>query len=380
MINPRRKNTRRSTSIILIIVCASLLFAQAKKSDCLIPIPSCGKLQLSLPQEWNASINEEKHEEIPTFSISIGKDNEILALVSPLSPCGSGEKYDNIDKMLEEESKMLLPNAVESNVSISKIPSNKNHSIYYFSLTDKAPEPGDFKYLTRIIGLIDNALINITILKHKKDDSRTNTFLSALSKADLVEKDKAVKPIAKSDTLYFTGKDIFLEKDSMAIIGKKENKILTVSNLKINTAIVLPYTEDWQFWSTPNTLLSGNSGGIKFSLIRVIKNDSDIKYLESVKMGLEESKDRHGLVKAEIKEFKGIPILRTYSIPPKMPGVDIDGLAQFSYFGVKRDGKYLYVYHISKIAVTEKENWPGDKAFIKFASIGLQVNIEKNLK
>lgn len=367
-------------SFLFVILIINFINAETNTKGCMVPIPSCGSLKINLPKEWNLKINDENDDRIPTFRITINGDDKLVVLVSPLGPCGSGSNFGSIKEMLESESNMLLPSAIESSVKISSLPSKRNNQISYFSLTDKAPDKDGYKQLTRCIALIDEALINVTIFYNDKKNSKREIFLNALGKAELIEDKNSIKAADKNDTLNFTGEDIFINKDSIAIIGKKESGILTFTDLKTNVAIILPYTESWTFWSTPTTLISGNSQGINFSLMAIKTDQSPLSYMQTVKKQLEDTKERHGLQKAEFKEFKGTKILRTYSIPPKQPGVDMKGIVQFSYFGAKKDSNYLYVYHISKITKTEDDNWTGDKTFLKFASIGLQVNIEKTLR
>jgi hypothetical protein len=58
-----------------------------------------------------------------------------------------------------------------------------NHTGYYFSITDKAPNPGEYRYMTGGSIGVGNLLLNFTILHRVKDAQTVRDALSLLREA-----------------------------------------------------------------------------------------------------------------------------------------------------------------------------------------------------
>ncbi len=58
-----------------------------------------------------------------------------------------------------------------------------NNTGYYFSVTDKAPNPGEYRYLTRGEIGVGNFLLSVTILHRVKDSQSVQDTFSMLQEA-----------------------------------------------------------------------------------------------------------------------------------------------------------------------------------------------------
>ena len=58
-----------------------------------------------------------------------------------------------------------------------------NHTGYYFSVTDKNPEPGEYRYLTQAGIGVGNLLLHVTVLHRVKESGAVKDTLSMLREA-----------------------------------------------------------------------------------------------------------------------------------------------------------------------------------------------------
>ncbi len=89
---------------------------------------------------------------------------------------------DNVRTLVEKEGQKLLPNAVETKIILQEI-RGADHTGFYFVVTDKAPNPGGYRYMTH--GAIDvgNLLLSATILHRVKESESVKDALFALREA-----------------------------------------------------------------------------------------------------------------------------------------------------------------------------------------------------
>jgi hypothetical protein len=63
-----------------------------------------------------------------------------------------------------------------------------SHIGYYFSITDKAPNPGEYRYMNRGVIGVGNLLLNATILHRVKESESVKDALSLLREARQIVK------------------------------------------------------------------------------------------------------------------------------------------------------------------------------------------------
>jgi hypothetical protein len=117
------------------------------------------------------------------FNPSKGNDFEIMVTVQWGK---TGEQdfngQDKVRTLVEKEGKKLLPNTVETKIELQEI-RGIDHTGYYFTVTDKAPNPGEYRYLTHGAIGVGNLLLSATILHRVKESESVKDALSALRDA-----------------------------------------------------------------------------------------------------------------------------------------------------------------------------------------------------
>jgi len=148
-------------------------------------IPDHGVLELNVPTSWKGELHKPQENMPPTiiFKPALGNNFEILITVLWDT---AGEKDFNsparVRTLVENDGQKILPKSVENRLVVQQIRGINNIG-YFFSLTDKAPNPGEFRYITRGGIAVGNLLLNVTILYRVKDSPSVRDALSMLREA-----------------------------------------------------------------------------------------------------------------------------------------------------------------------------------------------------
>ncbi|HKD41424.1 MAG TPA: hypothetical protein VKB87_14165 [Myxococcaceae bacterium] len=142
------------------------LCASAFAADVRIPLPTAEDIVLSIPDNWKAQVRPTTSG-MPHAAVIIGPTpDQLMLLISPITP-----QKPNVPPLTDERVRSIVQGAAASAKSSSVEQELPIVSLglpgaigYYFSATDRAPKPGEWKYLTQgSIGL-GEVLITFTVL------------------------------------------------------------------------------------------------------------------------------------------------------------------------------------------------------------------------
>ena len=88
---------------------------------------------------------------------------------------------------INQDGQKLLNKTVETKIVLQEIKGTNNTGCY-FSITDKAPDPGEYRYMTRGGIGVGNLLLSVTVLHRVKDSEAVKEALSILREAKQVSK------------------------------------------------------------------------------------------------------------------------------------------------------------------------------------------------
>jgi len=164
---------------------AGIVDAEEKTASKKYPIPEHGVLELNVPASWKTKTHKPQENMPPTmiFNPATGNDFQVTVMVL----WGKKEEPDfnrpeNVKTLLEKDGQKLLPRPVETKIVLQEI-RGVNHTGYYFSVTDKNPEPGEYRYMTRGAIGVGDLLLDTTILHRVKESGVVKEALSMLRQA-----------------------------------------------------------------------------------------------------------------------------------------------------------------------------------------------------
>ncbi len=147
-------------------------------------IPNHGILVVPVPESWNDIVDQAAPESPPTLHFTGGAEKDFLVLVTPLWSPGKNPEFNSepsIKKIVQRSGEASLAQAEEKKLTLQPL----GKKGYYFSLTDKKPKPGEWKYLNQGSIGVGDLLIAFTILTHSPDSNVIREALDMLTGAKL---------------------------------------------------------------------------------------------------------------------------------------------------------------------------------------------------
>ncbi len=149
-------------------------------------IPAHGMLALNLPQTWRAELSQPPRGLPPTISMSptAGQKFELLitAIWDAKSPTAIPQP-EEIRSLVERSGRAALAQAVEKTLAVQEFGSEVGKKGYYVRLTDKAPKPGEYRYMTQGGIGEGNLLLVFTFLTNSETTTDQQAVLKILSSA-----------------------------------------------------------------------------------------------------------------------------------------------------------------------------------------------------
>ncbi len=181
-----RKRARFILGMGLSLTClASIAFAGGTKAIKKYPIPDHGTLELNVPVSWKAEVHKPQGDMPPTilFKPATGDDFQVLVTVMWSKKGEPGfNSREKVRALIEKDGQKLLSKTVETKIALQEI-KGVNTTGYYFFITDKAPNPGEYRYMTRGAIGVGNLLLNATVLHRVKESETVQEALSMLREA-----------------------------------------------------------------------------------------------------------------------------------------------------------------------------------------------------
>ena len=193
-------------------------FGAIAEETCLrrYPLPDHGGMQFMTPLAWQATVKQPPKRLPPTitFHPKTGKPFEIL--VTPLwSEKTETPKQDaaQVRQQVQQAADDIGAQAVEKTIAIIEL-KGASGTGYYFTATDRAPEPGGFKYLTQGMLPVGQLLVLFTILTNDGQQNITTAGLAMLSSATQT---------TTGTIIPITGEGWALECDTPMLSDRKES-------------------------------------------------------------------------------------------------------------------------------------------------------------
>ena len=152
--------------MVVIVILHFITTAFAGVNEKQYELPNHGVLLINVPNTWVDQIRHPPGGLPPTirFSQESGEKFEILFTPmwkTPRAPANFGTE-ESIKQMVEGAALNVSSQAVEKNIKVNKI---KGSNVgFYFSATDKAPKPGEYKFMSQGAIGINEIMGTFTIL------------------------------------------------------------------------------------------------------------------------------------------------------------------------------------------------------------------------
>ena len=143
------------------------------------PLPGHGILELSAPTSWKESVSRPPADLPPTIEFSPAEGDSFSVQITPLwSPRSDPEfnRPDVIRPLIETIGRKQLEQSLETEITVREI-KGPRASGYFFTVTDRAPAQGEWKYLTAGAAGVGDLLVSFTILTNSLDSGEVDQAL-----------------------------------------------------------------------------------------------------------------------------------------------------------------------------------------------------------
>lgn len=127
-----------------------------------------GTLELTVPRTWNDQLQPAKSKgALPSITLTSDAGTDFSLRLTPLWSTAATPEDDinTIRRALAAAIDDAKTVAVESEVALQSIDGTSG-SGYYFSVTDRAPKPGEFKFMTQGMLQVGKLVLGFTILSN----------------------------------------------------------------------------------------------------------------------------------------------------------------------------------------------------------------------
>jgi hypothetical protein len=153
----------------------------AMADDARLPVPGRGTVVLPVPDGWKYG---DRPGRAPTIAFSPVSGEQFIVLVSSFGPGTGPDSLAAVRTLVEASAANVRSQAVEQTLPIKDIRSAGVQG-HYFSATDKAPKPGEFKNLTQGAILVQGQPSVFTILSNGDPNPIVGPALRMLGAAKL---------------------------------------------------------------------------------------------------------------------------------------------------------------------------------------------------
>jgi hypothetical protein len=172
---------RRALLLLAIVPLAAIAAASR------IALPSGDELWLEIPSTWNQKFEAPDSKTPPSVVLQQRQGATFNIFITPLTgtPIAAALADPNrLRAVVTSASRDALAQSVEMNIQVHELTGTDVHG-FYFSATDKAPKPDEWKYLTQGMITINSTPFAFTILTNDGQESIVKTALELIRTASL---------------------------------------------------------------------------------------------------------------------------------------------------------------------------------------------------
>ena len=144
------------------------------------PLAGRGELKLNVPANWVDSLDQPPKESPPTISFKTRQGKPFIVTLTPAwktRPDEPAPTRENLRKRVQSTLDGILPFAVEKEIKLVEIKGPSGPG-FYFSATDSAPKPGEYKFMIQGALAVNELSLLFTILTN---DGQEDVIRSALA-------------------------------------------------------------------------------------------------------------------------------------------------------------------------------------------------------
>ena len=167
--------------LFLLVIAVSAEAADVRR----YALASRGAIILTVPDGWRDEIRSPGPNLPPTITFFASADRGFQDLVTPIWPFKEDipkSSPESLRESVRRAADSVKSQAVESELKIEGFKGSKTYASF-FSVTDRAPKPGEYKYMTQGMMGLDDLRVTFTILTNEGRNVTVHKALDMLKGA-----------------------------------------------------------------------------------------------------------------------------------------------------------------------------------------------------
>jgi hypothetical protein len=173
---------------IRLLLVVSLIAASAAalaSSSRVFELPDHGALTLAVPDGWKDKMNRPANQLPPTILLkpgAAGSGEVLITAVWPIPPATKIADEAMLRSQVAAAAKKIAPQSVEGTLPLQELKGVEGQG-FYFSATDRAPGPGEYKYLTQGTVRVGEIELAFTVLTNDGQETVVKAAMEMLRTA-----------------------------------------------------------------------------------------------------------------------------------------------------------------------------------------------------
>ena len=177
--------SRLLLTFIACVLAANIAFADEAKVARSFPLSQKGKLELTMNSQWRDQVRQPPQGLPPTITLTPATGSSFQVMITPLWAVRPGMVVpgkDEIRKLVQGAADKAGPQSIEQTIPLRELAGATGFG-YYFTATDKAPGPGEFKYIAQGTIRVGEIALMFTVLTNDGAGSALSNSLEMLKSA-----------------------------------------------------------------------------------------------------------------------------------------------------------------------------------------------------
>ena len=170
---------------LLLCLIATTAIAQTDTAERRFALPDHGNFVITVPRDWKDQLRQPPDRSPPTIVFGPGSGKPFHVVMIPIWPPTKEHALPSRDQVraaIERGAQEAGSQAVEKELRAVEL-QGRSGAGFYFSATDRAPKPGEYKFLTQGSILVGKLVVNFTILTNDGQEAVVKQALEALKSA-----------------------------------------------------------------------------------------------------------------------------------------------------------------------------------------------------
>ncbi len=135
------------------------------------PLPGHGALEVEVPGDWIDRVGRRRGSLLPTIRFGPSGQGKFMVLITPgwnLRNDPTFNELPTLRAIVADTAKRVQAQAVEPELRLQEIIGSAGRG-FYFQATDRAPKPGEYKFMTQGAMSVGDLMVVFTILTDHKN-------------------------------------------------------------------------------------------------------------------------------------------------------------------------------------------------------------------